>query len=619
MPQINIARLVSCSEDGCSFPDNPHLALKIEQVELEKSQAVAISYTWGEFDRVYVNIGHLSQRSDDLVRMELGGEWEIPDLIKTLARICVENGKQRGEEHAAVWIDQLSIPQNNDQIRKALASIPSIYRTLDVVAVIPGGRCRCIGYGKEGYDGMQIPGCLNALGLCSYFDRVWTRQELLYSRSIRVVRTSTEVLPCVRRPAEDDTLPFVRWRAVQHMYSSPSSTEEGIYLRLVADQRMFFLKAASAMRECGMGRANTFKFLAGQGITKQQTPQDEKSRLYRFFENLKAQRWSDRRATKPRDYVLSIWTDCPGYVIPQNSRTMDLADLLEDALQQLEHNHELTLPTTAVRGLFRDFPTRSAIWSPKTYVKTMSIQGSHELYGVLHGGAGFIPVRRNGEISLCVPLSPNTPLSQLARGYSDVFRWQDATAVAKDLEPVIDNWPVAILANSPQYLLRIMDNLGTLDEGSVDLFRYMSFLSARANAKRMDRDANAEYFPNGMDRTLPSPTVDHETAIYMMVALALGLDYHVCLRRGLKVTVLLSSYPCIGLLNVDPRNKDMVTVCAGFPKNRQDCKFNGDLFYEVVRKDGPGNVRYRVCGVWVPFGYTFPYVPGGIIGGAILS
>jgi hypothetical protein len=51
------------------------LAVQVEEVELEKSKAIAISYTWGEFERRYVDIGHVSQRSNNPVRMELGHEW----------------------------------------------------------------------------------------------------------------------------------------------------------------------------------------------------------------------------------------------------------------------------------------------------------------------------------------------------------------------------------------------------------------------------------------------------------------------------------------------------------------------------------------------------------------
>jgi hypothetical protein len=72
MPQTDVAKLDFCYEDGCSFSDKLHLAAKLERVELEKSHAVAISYTWGEFDRRDVDIGHFSQRSNAVAFSSIG-------------------------------------------------------------------------------------------------------------------------------------------------------------------------------------------------------------------------------------------------------------------------------------------------------------------------------------------------------------------------------------------------------------------------------------------------------------------------------------------------------------------------------------------------------------------
>lgn len=47
---------------------------------------------------------------------------------------------------------------------------------------------------------------LTPFGLCSYFDRVSTRQELMYCRRVRVAWTSHNVVPCVRTEEEADSL-----------------------------------------------------------------------------------------------------------------------------------------------------------------------------------------------------------------------------------------------------------------------------------------------------------------------------------------------------------------------------------------------------------------------------
>jgi Heterokaryon incompatibility protein (HET) len=41
--------------------------------------------------------------------------------IMRLAMICRKNGKEHGQEHAGLWIDQLCIPQTDDEIKATLA------------------------------------------------------------------------------------------------------------------------------------------------------------------------------------------------------------------------------------------------------------------------------------------------------------------------------------------------------------------------------------------------------------------------------------------------------------------------------------------------------------------
>lgn len=124
--------------------------------------------------------------------MNLGEEWSTEDVISTLASTCLDNGEEGVDEHASVWIDQLCMPQATDQILRALANIPSIYRNLDVVIMMPGGVCGCLGQMGDAITPSIGVKCLNAVGTCSYFFRQWTGQEMLYSYRVRLVRTSLE-------------------------------------------------------------------------------------------------------------------------------------------------------------------------------------------------------------------------------------------------------------------------------------------------------------------------------------------------------------------------------------------------------------------------------------------
>lgn len=210
------ARILSCTDPQCSYSDSQHLSVEITQIELKRGEAIAISYTWGEFDRKPRAIGHVVENPEVTISLELGSEWVIEDLVSRLSELA---------SGIALWIDQLCIPpKDEEEIRKALASVPSIYRSFDVVALMPGHPCKCVDEYLEKTNNIPavdalspsaLPGigstlaptllettnCLNAACDATWFTRVWTRQELLYSREIRVVWTSNEQPPCVQYDA----------------------------------------------------------------------------------------------------------------------------------------------------------------------------------------------------------------------------------------------------------------------------------------------------------------------------------------------------------------------------------------------------------------------------------
>jgi len=154
-------------------------------------------------------------------------------------------------DRGACWIDQLCIPQKDAEIRKALASIPTIYRTLDVVVLMPGAPCKCLRErlkslrdeealgNSENYASAvvsDLTSCLNFISCSSWFNRVWTRQELLYSRRICVAWTAMTDAPCVRMEGQ---LGSNRYATIEQAVElSPfarmlhQKTTEGIYSQL---------------------------------------------------------------------------------------------------------------------------------------------------------------------------------------------------------------------------------------------------------------------------------------------------------------------------------------------------------------------------------------------------
>lgn len=192
--KIRVAHFELCTATTCSFKTSSlqHLVIHTQTVDLEEKNAVAISYGWGATQRRRRSIGHHATDEALPVEMCLGGEWEEPDFVIALHSICAETGQP-------CWIDQISLVQTDDDaIRVALARIPEIYRTLHVVALLPGAICECKlpGAALENLGFVERTGCWNNISLLNYFGRLWPRQELQYARQLQARWTSSRILRC---------------------------------------------------------------------------------------------------------------------------------------------------------------------------------------------------------------------------------------------------------------------------------------------------------------------------------------------------------------------------------------------------------------------------------------
>ena len=138
-----------CCDGACSFAqdsDDTHLLVETKKIEIRQDNAVAISHTWGEFDRKDRYVGH--RQDGTPVYLNLGEVWNVPQDIVRLFELSMDD--------KAYWIDQLSIPQDNEEIRAALADIPTIYRTLDVVVLMARHPCVCLGYCLDFLKAMDL-------------------------------------------------------------------------------------------------------------------------------------------------------------------------------------------------------------------------------------------------------------------------------------------------------------------------------------------------------------------------------------------------------------------------------------------------------------------------------
>jgi hypothetical protein len=86
-----------------------------------------------------------------------------------------------------------------------------------------------------------------------------------------------------------------------------------------------------------------------------------------FVKRLSVLGGSRRATTQKRDYVAAVWVDCPGYRSPQDFKHMSLNALLQNSVLQLEETFGVSIPVTAITGLF-GLDEATSLWRPVSYL-----------------------------------------------------------------------------------------------------------------------------------------------------------------------------------------------------------------------------------------------------------
>ena len=113
---------------------------------------------------------------------------------------------------------------------------------------------------------------------------------------------------------------------------------------------------------------------------------DVLSRAREFILSITGLSYTARRASKSRDYVLSVWANCPSYQIPEGHHSMSAGKLLQDAFAQLEHCTGFALRTYAPSALFSSLLPESEnthdLYLENLHVRCMADAYSHLSYGI---------------------------------------------------------------------------------------------------------------------------------------------------------------------------------------------------------------------------------------------
>ncbi|QKD50444.1 uncharacterized protein FOBCDRAFT_257831 [Fusarium oxysporum Fo47] len=635
---IRIARAVPCCHNPSSCPvptTEPHLVIHYDQVGITHTSAVAISYTWGRFSRRRVAIGHRSPYNgpSDLIYLELGIEWNTADLQNCLVSLS--------ESHGGFWMDQLCKSQEQEDVVRTLASIPTIYRSLDVVALMTGAFCGCLQQWtgqiinefesrsmtheqiNELYHDVVLKfQCVNSAGMDSWFDRLWTRQELIYSRRITVLRTSQTQAPCVTREEEADQLQGFARMIYEEKVEAGGSTRDA-YQEVAFARTGYLGNAMNSMTAyCRYGNPdyNTqvnaaimlSRFMRGETIEnpqRQVRQGDINGRLASFLYQLSKLGQSSRKATKAWDYVIAIWVDCPQYKPPNEHENMTLPALLEDAIIQLERNFGISPASNAPAGLFGN-REGGGLWRPTTYLPE-SNRDTRDIYGVLTEGH-HIPVFENS-IPLMSLGGNSLSLSSRARPYSQVFGNASTADVFTRLRPLVAQLSLHSLTQAAYAMIGdrflVREPIPTEDYLVEDMF--LGFLLGPYVPDR----------PAGLCH--PSdwsfPEVNHHDVVYRLVTSALNLPLDACRNAHLEVMLSLEDPPCIGLFkpsvseacqrpipSLDERVRtshihghQYATLCTVRDRITRGCSLFETAFVGV----GPPALL-EVVGIWVPIKHT---------------
>jgi len=636
MAKVKVAEISLCHLLDCKHSEDLHLLVSWRHADLDQDDVVAVSYTWGEFNRNDFVVGHDSNGKP--ISMQIGDEWERGEFIVALADICMSETKT-----LACWLDQLCIAQDDDEeVRRTIAQIPQIYRSFEVVALIPGRPCRCLKTVTELARAMRDTAvadvtrtntlnheillitnrCLNALGISSYFDRVWTRQELMYSSSIRVVWTAGEdTTECAKDIEDLHHLPkFAALKFQSYMDLEPDQDAEHAFRSVRTACSSYFSKALRAIAEYGgylynmgfQGREGMVYFLEfASGTTihnGSQTPSDNESvqqKTIRFVDQLGRLGSTSRAATKPCDYVASVWVDCPGFVLPVQYKTMRLSELLDDAIRQMEDHTGFTLAVNLPCTLATVCGERnSALWYPSAYMDELVITSIDQVYGVLSQPHLPLPIAIDGTLPLLAFQPQTSAIGSWASDYLQELGGRHAADAFGAMLPIVHGWPLWVLERAvSKNSMRSAD--GNLNKSSY-LFAALLLDSVTAKFGRPGTQRAWE-LPNGSR----APNIDHHRVVYELVCMALGLDPELCRRRCLRLLVRKTHPPCIGLTNRpldsffelhdadllhqrDPKTTKTICMIRG-------TQVTGSTLIDAVEtKDEQGASIYRIVTIWVP-------------------
>jgi hypothetical protein len=553
-----------------------HIKVRTLNRLVEPGQAVALSYGIGDFDRQKHLFGHVDglEPEPELVRLEFGGEWEIQGLMDALVTLS--------EKHGAIWLDQLSIPQDPASITLHLQNMPRIYREFEVVVLLPNAPCPCLAdafeswqsnglYTQDYLDGdfdisFVAEECPNAFPVSSYHFRLWTKQEFSYARTISVFYCGaprrcyidTFIWPNVEIKVEttspESSSHLSRWASWKYASYTGTTTNNIEVTKAMkwqtlteahhdGEQNLFFeihsffsRKACNAIEFDEMVRdirAHTARFVLGEKL----------QRAWHEFEDefISSDLESEHVVTLQKDFALAVLPPMGGYRLPQGHADMTLPELLDDGIDQFQKYEGRYFQKTLPRGLFEDgIPSMGP--KPSLHLRTEYVKCLKDVYGSLQ-----LTRFPNIESYPDGPWMTLLRLRDVPRGsarlpqsntYGEAFGSASTAEVCDFMRRIpgmdsVRTWS-RLKAHRTWALAVICDKI----PAPVDSWPSPVHEQAILEASLLDGQSWGSW-----------PEINHESACHNIMCDYVRIHPEVAREKGLGLIVKVSDPPCIGLVN----------------------------------------------------------------------
>lgn len=543
-----------------------HMKLKPFKGPLESAQAAALSYGIGDFKREVFLLGHIDGRADALVQLEFGIEWEIKGLMTALVALS--------EKHGALWLDRLSIPQDEESIRLHLQEMPRIYHRFEVVVLLPDAPCPCLADAFRAWitrgswawtDGdfnitAVASTCLNAFPVSSYHFRLWTKLEFSFAAAISIHYCGPPGGQCSLGNFEwlyrTTVIPtrseghLSRWAEGKYTKCSEASQNQGDYAEEMAwskfrdahikgrdhlhdavahfyqdvDMDAFFATLTHTY-------AQLTKFILGDRL---QRIKDEHETIFvpdRFK--------SEHKASDTKDFAAAVLPTLAAYTLPPNYKSMDVPALVQDGIEQYETVNGAML-TRLPKGLF-EFGTGSMRCKPTIHLREDDIKCVGDVYGSLHAALFRTFVMRDMTV-LRLRDAAQSCASRIpeSMAYLEVFSSDSPTADVCEFMRRVVKVRSGIFGRSRVQAYKAWASAMIRDKNTVTVDRWPSPKHEQA----IFEEAIRYDWPWGS-----WPEINHETVCYELMCNYVCIHPDVARAKGLQLVVKLSDPPCIGFVN----------------------------------------------------------------------